>query len=125
MSLPRSIASIKNGWPGDIRESRRREETVRHPAARKVDLDRESIWISYCAMFLESRESVALSTGIGSDTQRPFAVVIVAGLISRLFIGFLVNPVLCEMVAREGDVLQVGEGGARAWVASGHCTAEE
>src|SRR5579859_2407264 len=49
----------------------------------------------------------ALSTGIGSDTQRPFAIVIVAGLISRLFIGFFVNPVLYEMVARPGDVLQV------------------
>ena len=49
----------------------------------------------------------AISTGIGSDTQRPFAIVIVAGLISRLFIGFFVNPVLYEVVAREGDVLQV------------------
>jgi heavy metal efflux system protein len=49
----------------------------------------------------------ALSTGIGSDTQKPFAIVIVAGLISRLFLGFFVNPVLYEFVAREGDVLQV------------------
>ena len=49
----------------------------------------------------------ALSHGIGSDTQRPFAIVVVAGLISRLFLGFFVNPVLYEMVAREGDVLQV------------------
>jgi cobalt-zinc-cadmium resistance protein CzcA len=49
----------------------------------------------------------AVSTGIGSDTQKPFAIVIVAGLVSRLFIGFFVNPVLYEMVAREGDVLQV------------------
>jgi heavy metal efflux system protein len=49
----------------------------------------------------------ALATGIGSDTQKPFAIVIVAGLISRLFIGFFVNPVLYQMVAREGDVLQV------------------
>jgi cobalt-zinc-cadmium resistance protein CzcA len=49
----------------------------------------------------------ALSTGIGSDTQRPFAIVIVAGLVSRLVLGFFVNPVLYEMVAREGDVLQV------------------
>jgi cobalt-zinc-cadmium resistance protein CzcA len=49
----------------------------------------------------------ALSTGIGSDTQKPFAIVIVAGLISRLFIGFFVNPVLYEMVAHDGDVLQV------------------
>ena len=49
----------------------------------------------------------ALSTGIGSSTQKPFAIVIVAGLISRLFLGFFVNPVLYEMVAKEGDVLQV------------------
>jgi heavy metal efflux system protein len=49
----------------------------------------------------------ALSTGIGSDTQKPFAIVVVAGLISRLFLGFFVNPVLYEAVAREGDVLQV------------------
>ena len=49
----------------------------------------------------------ALATGIGSDTQKRFAIVIVAGLISRLFIGFFVNPVLYQMVAREGDVLQV------------------
>jgi cobalt-zinc-cadmium resistance protein CzcA len=49
----------------------------------------------------------ALSTGIGSDTQKPFAIVIVTGLISRLLLGFFVNPVLYEMVAKEGDVLQV------------------
>ena len=49
----------------------------------------------------------ALSHGIGSDTQRPFAIVIVTGLISRLLIGFFVNPVLYQAVARNGDVLQV------------------
>jgi cobalt-zinc-cadmium resistance protein CzcA len=49
----------------------------------------------------------ALSTGIGSDTQKPFAIVIVAGLVSRLFLGFFVNPVLYQMVARDNDVLKV------------------
>ena len=49
----------------------------------------------------------ALSHGIGSDTQRPFAIVIVAGLISRLFLGRVVSPVLYKMVAHEGDNLQV------------------
>src|SRR5882762_7541631 len=49
----------------------------------------------------------ALSTGIGSDTQKPIAIVVVAGLISRLLLGFFVNPVLYEMVAKPGDVLQV------------------
>jgi len=36
----------------------------------------------------------ALSTGIGSDTQKPFAIVIVAGLVSRLFIAIFVDPML-------------------------------
>jgi len=49
----------------------------------------------------------ALSTGVGSDTQKPFAIVVVAGLLSRLLLGFFVNPVLYEIVAREGDILQV------------------
>src|ERR1039458_1428481 len=34
----------------------RPEETACQPASRKVDLDRESIWISYCPMSLETRE---------------------------------------------------------------------
>jgi predicted GH43/DUF377 family glycosyl hydrolase len=34
----------------------RPEETARHPASREVDLDLESIWISYCQMALEGRE---------------------------------------------------------------------
>jgi heavy metal efflux system protein len=49
----------------------------------------------------------AMATGVGSDTQKPFAIVVVAGLISRLLLGFFVNPVLYQMVAKEGDVLQV------------------
>jgi cobalt-zinc-cadmium resistance protein CzcA len=49
----------------------------------------------------------ALSTGVGSDTQKPFAIVIVAGLLSRLMLGFFVIPVLYQSFAREGDVLQV------------------
>jgi heavy metal efflux system protein len=49
----------------------------------------------------------ALSTGIGSDTQKPFAIVIVAGLVSRLCIAVFVDPVLYSTVAREDDVLQV------------------
>ncbi|HEV2197293.1 MAG TPA: CusA/CzcA family heavy metal efflux RND transporter [Candidatus Acidoferrum sp.] len=49
----------------------------------------------------------ALSTGVGSDTQKPFAIVIVAGLISRLLLGFFMSPTLYLFVAREGDVLKV------------------
>jgi cobalt-zinc-cadmium resistance protein CzcA len=49
----------------------------------------------------------ALSKAVGSDSQRPFALVIVGGLFSRLLIGVLLMPVLYIMVARPGDHLEV------------------
>jgi cobalt-zinc-cadmium resistance protein CzcA len=49
----------------------------------------------------------AMSTGIGSDSQKPFAIVIVAGLASRLFLSIFLSPVLYTLAAREGDTLQV------------------
>jgi cobalt-zinc-cadmium resistance protein CzcA len=49
----------------------------------------------------------AMSTGIGSDSQRPFAIVIVGGLASRLLLSIFLAPVLYSLVARDGDVLQV------------------
>jgi heavy metal efflux system protein len=49
----------------------------------------------------------AMSTGIGSDSQKPFAIVIVGGLVSRLLLSVFLAPVLYALVAREGDVLQV------------------
>jgi cobalt-zinc-cadmium resistance protein CzcA len=49
----------------------------------------------------------AMSTGIGSDSQKPFAIVIVGGLASRLLLSIFLAPVLYALVAREGDALQV------------------
>lgn len=49
----------------------------------------------------------ALSYGIGSDKQRPFAIWIVASVIFPLFLVFFVDAVFYTPAAREGDVLQV------------------
>jgi cobalt-zinc-cadmium resistance protein CzcA len=49
----------------------------------------------------------AVSTGVGSDSQRPFALVIVGGLFSRLLISVFLMPVLYAYVAKEGDRLEV------------------
>jgi len=49
----------------------------------------------------------ALSTGVGSDSQKPFALVIVGGLFSRLLISIFLMPVLYVGTAREGDRLEV------------------
>ena len=50
---------------------------------------------------------VALATGVGTDTQRPFALVIVSGLFTRLSISVFLMPVLYTLVARSGDRLEV------------------
>ena len=49
----------------------------------------------------------AMSTGIGSDSQKPFAIVIVGGLASRLLLSIFLSPILYSLVAREDDVLKV------------------
>jgi cobalt-zinc-cadmium resistance protein CzcA len=51
----------------------------------------------------------ATSHGIGSDSQRPFAIVIVGGLISALVISVFLLPTLYVWIAGEHDVLPTPE----------------
>jgi heavy metal efflux system protein len=52
----------------------------------------------------------AMSHAIGSDSQRPFAIVIVGGLIAALMISVFLLPTLYVWVASEGDTLPEPEG---------------
>jgi cobalt-zinc-cadmium resistance protein CzcA len=52
----------------------------------------------------------ALSHGIGSDSQRPFAIVIVGGLISDLLLSIVLLPTFYVWIARDGDQLPTPEG---------------
>ncbi|HME12570.1 MAG TPA: efflux RND transporter permease subunit, partial [Candidatus Acidoferrum sp.] len=52
----------------------------------------------------------ALSRGIGSDSQRPFAIVIVGGLAGALFLSVFLLPALYVWAARDGDKLPEPEG---------------
>jgi cobalt-zinc-cadmium resistance protein CzcA len=52
----------------------------------------------------------ATSHGIGSDSQRPFAIVIVGGLIGALVISVFLLPTLYVWIARPNDVLPEPEG---------------
>jgi cobalt-zinc-cadmium resistance protein CzcA len=52
----------------------------------------------------------ALSRGIGSDSQRPFAIVIVGGLLGALLLSIFLLPTLYVWVARDGDKLPAAEG---------------
>jgi len=47
----------------------------------------------------------ALSRGIGSDSQRPFAIVIVGGLMAALVLGIYLLPTLYVWVAGGRDTL--------------------
>lgn len=47
----------------------------------------------------------ALSRGIGSDSQRPFAIVIVGGLTGTLLLSIFLLPTLYVWVAKDGDRL--------------------
>jgi heavy metal efflux system protein len=47
----------------------------------------------------------ALSHGIGSDSQRPFAIVIVGGLVGALVMGVYLLPSLYVWIARPADIL--------------------
>jgi cobalt-zinc-cadmium resistance protein CzcA len=49
----------------------------------------------------------ALSHAIGSDSQRPFAQVVVGGLLSRIALSIFLLPVLYQMLSRKGDRLEV------------------
>ena len=51
----------------------------------------------------------ALSHAIGSDSQRPFAIVIVGGLIANLVIGVFLMPTLYVWMARDNDELGEAE----------------
>jgi len=52
----------------------------------------------------------ALSHDIGSDSQRPFAIVIVGGLISDLLLSIVLLPTFYVWIARDGDKLPEPEG---------------
>jgi heavy metal efflux system protein len=51
----------------------------------------------------------ALSHGIGSDSQRPFAIVIVGGLISDLLLSIVLLPTFYVWIAGDKDVLPTPE----------------
>jgi heavy metal efflux system protein len=51
----------------------------------------------------------AISRGIGSDSQRPFAIVIVGGLLAALLMSIFLVPTLYVWVAKDGDKLPAPE----------------
>ena len=63
--------------------------------------------VNLAARYVDS--PAALSHGIGSDSQRPFAIVIVSGLISDLVTSIFLLPTLYVWMAGANDVLPGSE----------------
>ena len=84
---------IHYSWPGNVRE-------LKNVVERAVILCRaDRVGVDLLP--------AALATGVGTDSQRPFALVIVSGLFTRLLISIFLMPVLYALVARSGDRLQL------------------
>ncbi|HEX3684663.1 MAG TPA: CusA/CzcA family heavy metal efflux RND transporter [Bryobacteraceae bacterium] len=96
-----------------INQLRARGETIMHAA---VDGSVRRLRPIMMTMLVASVGLLpaALSHGIGSDSQRPFAIVIVGGLIAALLLGIFLLPTLYVWVARNDDVLPKPEGESEA-----------
>jgi len=87
-----------------INQLRARGFTVEHSAVEGAVLRLRPIMMTMLVATLGLLPA-ALSHGIGSDSQRPFAIVIVGGLISDLLLSIFLLPTLYSRFARAGDQL--------------------
>jgi heavy metal efflux system protein len=87
-----------------INQLRARGNTIEEAAIEGADLRLRPIMMTMLVATLGLLPA-AMSHGIGSDTQRPFAIVIVGGLMTNLLMSIFLLPTLYVWVARENDIL--------------------
>jgi heavy metal efflux system protein len=92
-----------------INQLRARGHTIFHAALEGAELRLRPIMMTMLVATLGLLPA-ATSHGIGSDSQRPFAIVIVGGLITVLLISVLLMPTMYVLFARPGDRLPPAEG---------------
>lgn len=79
-------------------EHRRRQGTRLSDAIREGATERLRPVLMASLLALLGLLPMALSTGIGSETQRPFAMVIVGGMFTTFFVAMFVLPVLYSFI---------------------------
>jgi len=87
-----------------INQLRSRGHTIQHAAREGSILRFRPILMTMLVASL-GLVPAATSHGIGSDSQRPFAIVIVGGLMAALLISIFLLPAMYVFFAREGDKL--------------------
>ena len=91
-----------------INQLRARGYTIKDAAVHGAVLRLRPIMITMLVATLGLMPA-ALSHAIGSDSQRPFAIVIVGGLITDLLMSIFLLPTLYVWIARKTDVLPAPE----------------
>ncbi|MGC2639701.1 MAG: CusA/CzcA family heavy metal efflux RND transporter [Acidobacteriaceae bacterium] len=87
-----------------INQLRARGETVEQAAVEGAVVRLRPIMMTMLVATLGLLPA-AFSHGIGSDSQRPFAIVIVGGLMTNLLMSVFLLPTLYVWVARDADIL--------------------
>src|SRR3954466_10075674 len=82
-------------------EARRREGIALIAAVVEGSVEKLRAVLMAALLALFGLLPMALSTGVGSETQRPFALVIVGGMVTTLVITLLVLPAVYYMTASE------------------------
>jgi len=91
-----------------INQLRARGHTIEEAAAEGAVLRLRPILMTMLVATLGLLPA-ALSHGIGSDSQRPFAIVIVGGLLANLFLSIIIFPTLYVWFAGPNDTLPTVE----------------
>lgn len=82
-------------------EARRRNGQALEPAMLDGAAERLRPVLMASLLALVGLLPMALSTGVGSETQRPFALVVVGGMLTTLFIALYVLPVIyCRITSK-------------------------
>ena len=79
-------------------EARRRNGEELRPALIQGASDRLRPVLMASLLALVGLLPMALSTGVGSETQRPFALVVVGGMLSTLIVALYVLPVFYSLI---------------------------
>jgi cobalt-zinc-cadmium resistance protein CzcA len=79
-------------------EARRRNGEALRPALIQGASERLRPVLMASLLALVGLLPMALSTGVGSETQRPFALVVVGGMLSTLAVALFVLPVLYSLI---------------------------
>src|SRR3989440_11137945 len=82
-------------------EMRRRDGASLHAAVVEGSVEKLRAVLMAALLALFGLLPMALSTGVGSETQRPFALVIVGGMLTTLIITLFVLPGIYYMTAAE------------------------